>query len=71
MNDSLSAAGGAFMLLSVLFMAVTSTGSAEVIAVRPPNKNGPDHLGLWYNVLPAHRMAVITSGCVPFRSRRS
>ena len=26
------------------------------------NKNGPNHLGLWYNVLPWHQMALITSG---------
>ena len=31
-------------------------------------QNGPDHLGLWCNALPEHQMALITSGCVPFRS---
>ena len=28
-------------------------------------KDGSDHLGLWYNALPEHQMALITSGCVP------
>ena len=32
-------------------------------------QNGPDHLGLWCNVLPDHHMALITSGCVPCRVR--
>ena len=32
------------------------------------NEDGPDHLGLWYNVLPEHQMALITSGlCAPVR----
>ena len=30
--------------------------------------DGPDYLGLWYNALPEHQMALIASGCVPFRS---
>ena len=30
-----------------------------------PNKNGPNQLGLWCNMLPWHQMAVITSGCAP------
>ena len=25
--------------------------------------DGPDHLGLWYNALPEHQMALIASGC--------
>ena len=29
--------------------------------------DGPNHLGLRCNALPAHQMARITSGCVPFR----
>ena len=29
--------------------------------------DGPNHLGLRCNALPAHQMALITSGCVPFR----
>ena len=29
--------------------------------------DGPNHFGLWYNMLPAHQMALITSGCVPFQ----
>ena len=29
--------------------------------------DGPNHLGLRYNLLPAYQMALITSGCVPFR----
>ena len=29
-------------------------------------KDGPNHLGLRYNVLLAHQMALITSGYVPF-----
>ena len=33
-------------------------------------KHGPDHLGLRYNALPDHQMALNTSGCVPFRTRR-
>ena len=28
-------------------------------------KHGPYHLGLWYNMLPWHQMALVTSGCVP------
>ena len=42
-------------------------------AVRDPTtwtilqKDGPNHLRLRYNVLPAHQMALITSGCAPFR----
>ena len=31
-------------------------------------KHGPNHLGLRYNVLPAHQMALITSGFVPSRA---
>ena len=49
--------------------------SAEVESeVRDPTtwtifqQNGPNHLGLWYNVLPGHQTALTTSGCVP-RSR--
>ena len=35
-------------------------------------RDGPNHLGLWYNVLPEHQMALITSGlCVPFSSTDS
>ena len=40
-------------------------------AVRVPTtwtilqQDGPNHLGLWYNVLPEHQIALITSGCVP------
>ena len=43
-------------------------------AVRDPTtwtilqKDGPNHLRLRYNVLPAHQMALITSGCAPFRA---
>ena len=33
-------------------------------------KDDPYHLGLRYNVLPVHQMALITSGCAPFRSQR-
>ena len=29
--------------------------------------DGPDHLGVWYNALPGHQMALTTSGCVPCR----
>ena len=29
--------------------------------------DGPNHLGLWCNVLPEYQMALITSGCVPSR----
>ena len=32
--------------------------------------DGPNHLGLLYNVLPAHQMALIISGCVPFSPPR-
>ena len=28
-------------------------------------QDGPDHLGLWYNALPDHQMALITSDCRP------
>ena len=31
------------------------------------HKDDPNHLGLRFNVLPAHQMALITSGSVPFR----
>ena len=31
--------------------------------------DGPNHLGLLYNALPGHQMALIASGCVPFRIR--
>ena len=34
-------------------------------------QDGPNHLGLWYNALPEHQMALITSGSVPFRSPRT
>ena len=27
-------------------------------------QNGPDHLGLWYNMLPWHQIALITSDCL-------
>ena len=30
-------------------------------------QHGPNHLGLRCNALPEHQIAVITSGCVPFR----
>ena len=30
-------------------------------------QDGPNHLGLWYNVLPEHQQALITSVCVPFK----
>ena len=30
-------------------------------------KDGPNHHVLRHNVLPPHQMALITSGCVPFR----
>ena len=33
------------------------------------HKDGPNHLGLRFNSLPDHQMAVITSGCVPFSGR--
>ena len=29
-------------------------------------QDGPNHLGLRYNAMPDHQMALITSGCVPF-----
>ena len=35
----------------------------------PPQRWPLNHLGLRYNVLPAHQMALITSGCVPSCSR--
>ena len=31
----------------------------------PLQKNGPNHLGLRYNALSEHQMALVTSGCVP------
>ena len=31
--------------------------------------DGPDHLGLCYNALPEHQMALIASGCAPSRRR--
>ena len=30
-------------------------------------QDGPNHLGLWYNALPEHQIALITSGCAPVR----
>ena len=30
-------------------------------------QDGPNHLGLLYNVLPGHQMALITSDCAPFQ----
>ena len=44
--------------------------------VRGPTKwtitryDGPNHLGLWYNALPEHQMALITSDCAPSRAAR-
>ena len=32
-------------------------------------QNGPHHLGLWHIALPEHQMALINSGCVPFRGQ--
>ena len=29
--------------------------------------DGPNQLELWYNALPEHQMALITSDCAPFR----
>ena len=52
-------------------------GSWMRMTVRDPTtwtilqQYGPSHLGLWYNVLPQHQMALITSGCVPGRTRSS
>ena len=34
-----------------------------------PTKDDPNHLGLRCNTLPEPQMALITSGCVPFRTR--
>ena len=31
-------------------------------------QDGPNHLGLWCNMLPEYQMAAITSGCVPLRT---
>ena len=31
--------------------------------------DGPNHLGLWYNALPEHQMALITSGCAPVQTK--
>ena len=50
-----------------------STASIELL-VRDPTtwtilqKDGPNHLGLPYNELHEHQMALITSGCVPCRT---
>ena len=32
-------------------------------------KNGPNHLGLWYNMLPWHQMAPVTSDCLAANAR--
>ena len=32
-----------------------------------PPKDGPNYLGLRYNMLTEHQMALIASGCVPLR----
>ena len=58
-------------LASAAALAAASSGP-----VRGPTtwtilqKDGPSHLGLWYNALPEHQMARITSGCAPCRCRR-
>ena len=51
---------------------------SELLVVREPTtmtalqKDGPNHLGLRHNVLPAHQMALTTSGCVcPSAPRQS
>ena len=33
--------------------------------------DGPDHLGLRCNAFPDHQMALIASGCAPFRPART
>ena len=33
--------------------------------------DGPNHLGLWYNALPEHQMALITSDCALFSTSSS
>ena len=49
--------------------------SKIILQVRDPTtwttlqQDRPDHLGLWYNVLPEHQIALITSVCVPCRTR--
>ena len=50
--------------------------TAEKTQVRAPSQHGlsstkddPSHLRLRCNALPEHQMALITSGCVPFRPR--
>ena len=32
-------------------------------------RDGPNHLGLWFNVFPEHQMALIISDCVPLGRR--
>ena len=34
-----------------------------------PPKDDPNHLGMRCIALPEHQMALITSGCVPFRCK--
>ena len=49
------------------------TGRFQQAPVRDPTtwtileQDGPNHLGLWCNVLPEHQMALIISECVPAR----
>ena len=46
--------------------------ASDCDAMRSPGSewpDGPNHLGLRYNALPSHRMALITSGCAPSRPR--
>ena len=49
------------------------TASGRMGPVRGPTAwtisrcDGPNHLGLWYNALPEHQMAPITSDSAPFR----
>ena len=44
---------------------LTIGGARPPTTWTPPSKpHGPNHLGLRHSALPAHRMAVITSGCV-------
>ena len=55
-----------------LKMAARPTWISDDDPVRDPatwtilQHDGPNHLGLWCDVLPEHQMALITSFCVPF-----
>ena len=69
----------AFTTISLMEMVRRPLMMISWILVRDPTtwtwtilqQDGPYHLGLWYNARPEHKMALITSGSVPFRTPSS